>query len=342
MNKIVKNSFLYLMVVFFMSVVLVPLMFLTTISLSSNTELYDFPKNFLPNRKVDLVVDWDAEDSEYIVSRYATDDRKQALYAGTDYESIAAYFERYLNIVVEPETLEEDFAPVRESEESLDISYNKALFSNYVQFFSIFDGAFAALVNSLKAVAYTILLSLSIGGLVGYALARTTIKGKEPIGLASLVVRMFPIVSVSVPLAVLLIRYGMFDTILGIAIVYSIPNIGLTAWITRSIFVGLDKELEEASFVFGATKLRTLRSITAPLVIPGFAAASMYSFIIAWNDTAVALLLTDRNETLALLIFRSIGSTSAIHYASAGAIMLIIPALIFTFVLKDYIKRIWG
>lgn len=342
MNKIVRISLLYTLVVFLASVVLVPLIFLTTISLSSNTELYDFPKNFLPNRKVDLVIDWDSEDSEYVVSRYATDDRKQALYAGTNFENISGYMERYLNIDVEPETLEEDFAPVRETEESLDISYNKTLFANYVKFFSIFDGAFSALMNSLKAVVYTIFLSLSIGGLVGYALARTSIKGKETISLAALVVRMFPIVSVSVPLAVLLIRYGMFDTILGISIVYSIPNIGLTAWITRSIFLNLDKELEEASFVFGATKLRTLRSITAPLVIPGFAAASMYSFIIAWNDTAVALLLTDQNETLALLLFRSIGSTSAIHYASAGAIMLIIPALIFTFVLKDYIKRIWG
>lgn len=342
MNRIISTSLLYILVAFLISIVVIPLMYLTTISLSSNTELYDFPKSFLPNTKIELEVEWNSESEEYDVYRYSSDENRQILYSGNDFESISKYFERYLNIDVAPEVIEDDFSEVHGTDEVLNVSYNKSLFANYVKFFDVFSGAGDAFINSIKAVTYTILLSLSIGGLVGYALARTPIKGKEAIGFASLIVRMFPIISISVPMAVLLIYYGLFDTMLGLALIYSIPNIGLTAWITRSIFLGLNKELEEASYVFGATKLRTLRSITFPLVLPGFAAASMYAFIIAWNDAAVALLLTDRNETLALLIFRSIGASGAIHYASAGAILLIIPALIFTFLLKDYINRIWG
>lgn len=340
MNKI-SLSLLYVLITLLISIVIIPLMYLTTLSLSSNIELYDFPKNFLPNLKVGMEIEWN-EENEYDIFRYASKDNRQILYSGTNFENISNYFDRYLNIVVKPETLEDDFSAAKDSEKPLKLSYYKNVFANYRKFFEVFSGAGDALINSLKAVAYTIFLSLSIGGFVGYALARTDIKGKEAIGFASLIVRMFPIISISVPMAVLLIYYGLYDTMLGLAFIYSIPNIGLTAWITRSIFLNLDKELEEASYVFGATKLRTFRSITLPLVIPGFAAASMYAFIIAWNDAAVALLLTDRNQTLALLIFRSIGASGATHYASAGAVLLIIPALIFTFLIKDYINRIWG
>ena len=206
----------------------------------------------------------------------------------------------------------------------------------------MFSGASAALMNSVKAAALTIVISMTLGGSIGYALARTKIKGKDAISLGSLVVRMFPAVSISVPMAILLVRFGMNDTMIGLAIVYSIPNIGLTAWITRSIFLSINRELEEASLVFGATKLQTFRKITFPLVLPAFAASSMYAFITAWNDTAVALLLTDSNETLALLLYKAIGGTASLHYAASGAIILILPALLFTFILKNYINKMWG
>ena len=238
--------------------------------------------------------------------------------------------------------LEDDFSVARDTGEPVYLKYNKDLFNNFKKFFTVFDGATAALLNSIQAAALTILLSSTIGGSVGYALARTKIKVKDAISLGSLIVRMFPAVSISVPMAILLVRFGMFDTMIGLAIIYSIPNIGLTAWITRSIFLSVNPEFEEASLIFGATKLQTFRKITFPLVLPAFAASSMYAFITAWNDTAVSLLLTNNNETLALLIYKSIGGSASIHYAASGAILLILPALVFTFLLKNYINKMWG
>ena len=264
------------------------------------------------------------------------------MYASSNFERISDYFRDYLNLRVDPEELEADFIETRNDGTVIVVVYRKSIFNNFQKFFSVFPGADSALINSIKAALYTIIISMSFGGAIGYALARTPIKGKDAISLGSLIVRMFPVVSISVPMAVLLIRYGMFDTMLGLAIIYAIPNIGLTAWITRSIFMSVNKELEEASLVFGATKNQTFRKITLPLVLPAFAASSMYAFITAWNDTAVSLLLTDENETLALLIYKSIGGSSSIHYAASGAIILILPALAFTFLLKNYINKIWG
>jgi multiple sugar transport system permease protein len=322
--------------------VLIPLSYLVSISFSSAAEINDYPKQMFPSFSHELAVTWDEENSYYILERKNNAGKYEELYMSSKFDRIQAYLETQLNVYVEEEDLEKDFVQAKELGQKIELTYRKSFFNNFIKFFTVFGGAEKALVNSIKAAVITIFISMSIGGLVGYALARTSIIGKEAISIGSLIVRMFPMVSISVPMAILLVKYGLYDSMLGLAIVYSIPNIGLTAAITRGIFMGVNKEFEEASMVFGATKLQTFRKITFPLVLPAFAASSMYAFITAWNDTAVSLLLTNKNETLALLIYKSIGGSSSIHYAASGAIVLIIPALAFTFLLKNYITQLWG
>ena len=341
MNNVKKTLF-YILLVGIVSLVLIPLSYLVTISFSSTIETLDYPKPIIPNLYHELRVSYNVDENYYEIERKDAKGNYSPLYNGSNFDRISKYLEDYLNVRKTAEQLENDFITTKDNGTTIHLKYYKNIFRNFVKFFTVFNGADKALYNSLKAALYTILISMTFGGLVGYALARSKIKGKETISVLSLIVRMFPVVSISVPMAILLINYGMFDTMLGLAIIYSIPNIGLTAWITRSIFLGINKELEEASYVFGATKAKTFMKITFPLVLPAFAASSMYAFITAWNDTAVSLLLTDRNQTLALLIYKSIGGSASINYAAAGAMILILPALVFTFLLKNYINQMWG
>ena len=149
-------------------------------------------------------------------------------------------------------------------------------------------------------------------------MARFQFKFKEQIHVSLLIVRMFPVVGISIPMAMLLIQFGLFDTRIGLALLYSVPNIALTAWITNSIFIGINKELEEASMIFGANSVQTFAKITLPLAFPALAASSMYSFLTAWNDTISALILTNKNQTLSLVVYKAIGTTSSgIQYAAA-------------------------
>ncbi len=342
MNSLRGRVIFYLIITTILLSVIIPMLYLSTIAFSSAVEISDFPKEIIPSFSEDLKIDWDTESSYYVVSRKDNEGIYEELYFGSNMYRLQHYLTTYLNISKTEEEIEEDFIDARLTGESVYLTYNKDIFNNFIKFFEVFSGASAALMNSIKAAMLTIVISMTLGGSIGYALARTKIKGKDAISLGSLIVRMFPAVSISVPMAILLIRFGMSDTMLGLAIVYSRPNIGLTAWITRSIFLGINPELEEASLVFGATKLQTFRKITFPLVLPAFAASSMYAFITAWNDTAVALLLTDRNQTLALLLYKAIGGTASLHYAASGAIILILPALLFTFILKNYINKMWG
>jgi len=214
-------------------------------------------------------------------------------------------------VTIEGEKLLEDFSQTLEKG-PMEFTYRKNIFNNFNQFFKIVPNASSALKNSIIVALYTI-------------------------------VRMFPMVGISIPMALLLIRFGLFDTLIGLALLYSVPNIALTAWITSSIFIGINRELEEASMVFGANGIQTFMKITLPLAFPALAASSMYSFLTAWNDTISALILTDRNQTLALVVYKAIGTTSSgIQYAAAGSIVLILPALVFTFIIRRYIGQMWG
>jgi multiple sugar transport system permease protein len=336
-----KKTLFYMFIVFLAFVFLVPLIYLTTTSLTSRIELSDFPRPMIPKLSHDIRIDWDEDNNRYDFYRENNAGEYVYLTFG-DAEGLTDYMTDKMNVKWSEERFEEKFEITKTTGEPVDAKVYKSIQENYVKFFDVFSGAGEALMNSVQAAIYTIILALTIGGSLGYALARTEIKGKEAIGLGALVVRMFPTIAISVSAAVMLINFGLFDSMIGLAIVYAIPNIGLTAWITRGIFMGVNKELEEASLVFGATKLQTFTRITLPLVLPAFAASSMYAFITAWNDTGVALLLTNQNKTLALLLYNAIGGSSSVHYAAAGSILLITPALIFTFFLRKYINQLWG
>jgi multiple sugar transport system permease protein len=337
----IKNVLFYMFIVFVGFVFIVPLIYLTTTSLTSKIEINDFPRPMIPSLSHNVQVSWDEDMNRY--DFYWENNAGEYVYKTFgDPDYLSEYLDDYLNVSITPEELEEQIIDAKTSGDVVDIKLYKTVFRNYGKFFDVFSGAGEAFINSVQAAFYTIVLALTIGGSLGYALARTSIKGKDAIGIGALIVRMFPTIAISVSAAIMLINFGLFDSMIGLAIVYAIPNIGLTAWITKGIFMGVNKELEEASLVFGASKLQTFFKITLPLVLPAFAASSMYAFITAWNDTGVALLLTNKNETLSLLLYSSIGGSGSVQYAAAGSILLITPALIFTFFLRKYINQLWG
>ncbi len=341
MNKQVRKTFFYLFVGFLAFAFVIPLIYLTTLSMTSLVEVNDFPKPLLPAISHNVEITYDEDFERY---NFAREDNTGEMVIKNfgDESNLVPWLEINLNVVISEEDLLEIMLPAKETGEAVQTRLYKNVFANYTTFFKVFSDADQGFYNSVQAAAWTIFLALSIGGSLGYAMARTKIKGKDAIGIGALVVRMFPTIAISVSAAVMLTRFGLFDSMFGLAIVYSIPNIGLTAWITRGIFMGVNKELEEASLVFGASKGQTFWKITLPLVLPAFAASSMYAFITAWNDTGVAMLLTNNNTTLSLVLYEAMGGSNSIHYAAAGSILLILPAAFFTFFLRKYINQLWG
>ena len=270
--------------------VVVPILFFLNVAFSSDAEMSQFPKSMLPKFTLTVKVA-PAEDGQYEIFHDSGDGHRWIITTGNA-TRLQNHFRRQYGVTISGKSCWLISARP-ESTARWEFTYRKDMLYNFKQFFAIVNKALPALKNSILVSLYTILISLGICSLAGYAMARYEFNFKETINVSLLIVRMFPAVGISIPMAILLIRFGLFDTLLGLALLYSVPNIALTAWITASIFTGISVELEEASLVFGATRFQTFMRITLPLAFPALAASSMYAFLTAWNDTISARVIPD-------------------------------------------------
>ncbi len=226
---------------------------------------------------------------------------------------------------------------------SVSFSVPKNLLENYITFFKVTTDAIPALIRSIEVALLTVAISLIIGGMAGYAFARYFFKGKNILKLSVLFVRMFPGISIAIPMVIILAGMGFYDKPIGLSLVYSIGQIGLTTWITASIFMGIPVELEEAAMIFGTTRTGAFLHITLPLAIPGLAASAMYAFIGSWSETAQAIVLTQFHPTFPVVVYQTlVGAKGLINLTAAGGMAMAIPAIIFTLIIRRYILQMWG
>ncbi len=210
-----------------------------------------------------------------------------------------------------------------------------------MQFFLASDGIIPGVINSLIVAVATLLLSTLIAAPAGYAISRYIFPGRNFFRLSILAVRAFPIVVLSIPLAVLFIRLGMFDTISSLALMHTALALPTTVLVIGSVFASVPYELEEAAQVFGCTPLQAFRHVVLPLVLPGIAASAVFTFVLSWNEVFAASILTVQNRTLPAQVLFSL-SQSSDAYQFAGGFALMVPALIFMWFIRKYLFNMWG
>ena len=214
---------------------------------------------------------------------------------------------------------------------------------NYRTFLLVNPEVLPSILRSLEVAGITILISLSIGGMAGYALSRFFFAGRNTAKVSILWVHMYPGVALVIPMAVMLMHYGLYDNPIGLGLAYSVGAIALTSWITSSIFTRVPVELEEQAIVMGCNRISAFRRITLPLAAPGLAASAIYIFIAAWNEVVMAVILTQFNPTLPVVVYQSVsGATGQLNLVAAGGIFMALPALVFTFLIKKYIIYMWS
>ncbi|MGH1483541.1 MAG: carbohydrate ABC transporter permease [Geminicoccales bacterium] len=210
-----------------------------------------------------------------------------------------------------------------------------------VKFFLGFQGVIDALWNSIQVAVVTMILSIGLGAPAGYALARFDFPGKNLFRIMVLMTRAFPLPLLALPLAVLFIRTGLDDTIVGLALVHTVLALPFAILITSSLFMGIPFELEEAAWTLGCTRFQAFRKTVLPLALPGIAASAVFAFVISWNEVFAAAVLTIQNRTLTAFLMQSLAE-SPLHLKFAGGTVLILPALIFLFAVRKYLFAMWG
>ncbi|PRH86109.1 sugar ABC transporter permease [Labrys okinawensis] len=208
-------------------------------------------------------------------------------------------------------------------------------------FFWNYAGVTRALMNSLLVAGLTMVLSILIGAPAGYALARFRFRGKGAFRILVLMTRAFPLPLLALPLAVFYLRTGLDDTLLGLALIHTVLALPFAILITSSLFVSIPVELEEAAWVFGCNRPQAFVRIVAPLALPGIAASGVFAFVTSWNEVFAASVLTVQNQTLTAFLLTSL-DVSPLPLKFAGAFVLIIPALIFLFLVRKYLFSLWG
>ncbi len=210
-----------------------------------------------------------------------------------------------------------------------------------MQFFVASKGVLDSVQNSIIVALLTIVVSLVLGAPGGYALARFRFRGKEPIQLGFLISKMFPTAILSIPLAVAFIQMGLYDTIWGVALIHTAMALPFVIIVTSGIFVGVPRELEEAAQTLGCNRLQAFVKVVMPLALPGLVAAAIFTFVLSWNEVFAATILTLRNRTLPAQVLSALND-SPLYYRYAGGFFMVIPALIFIFLIRKYLLNMWG
>jgi len=198
-----------------------------------------------------------------------------------------------------------------------------------------------SLWNSVKVALLTLVISLVIGAPAGYALARHIFPGKDAFRIIILSTRAFPIVILSIPLAVTFMQWGLYDKLISVALLHVAMALPTTILVTSSVFIGVSKELEEAATVFGCSRTQAFTRVALPLALPGLAASAIFTFVLSWNEVFAATILTIQNRTLPARMFVQLAA-SPIPFRFAGGFFILVPAVVFMFFIRRYLFSLWG
>ncbi|MGH3871151.1 MAG: carbohydrate ABC transporter permease [Pseudonocardiaceae bacterium] len=205
--------------------------------------------------------------------------------------------------------------------------------SNYQQIFqlSIFV---SALRNSIGIALIATGLSVVIGTLAAYAIARLSFPGKRLLLGVALLIAMFPQISLVSPLFDIERKIGLFNTWPGLILPYITFSLPLAIYTLTAFFREIPWELEKAAQMDGATSFQAFRNVIVPLAAPGVFTTAILVFIFCWNDFLFAVSLTateaSQTTTVAIATFTGVSEfTEPTGSIAAAAVLLTVPIILF-------------
>ena len=194
--------------------------------------------------------------------------------------------------------------------------------------------------NSLIISVTSTAVALAIGMAGGYAFARFRFRAKSSIFLGLMLTRTVPGIALSLPLFFLYARLGIIDTHFGLILAYVALNVPFTIWLIDGFFRQVPRDLAEAAQIDGCTRWQAFWQVEFPLAGPGIASAGIFAFLTSWNEFALASQLTRsvNSKTLPVgLLDYTAEFTIDWRGMCALAVVMIIPALILTFIVQKHL-----
>lgn len=216
---------------------------------------------------------------------------------------------------------------------------------NFVQIFERY--AFAtALQNSVFVAVSTMLLTVCVVSLAGYSLSRIELRQKAWITYAILLLQTMPLSATMVPIYGLARELGLRNSYLGLILIHTAIELPFLVWLMKGFFDSVPRHLEEAAWLDGRSKFRALFEIVLPVARPGIAVAAGLSFLSAWAEVLMVLILVDQQgmKTIPLAFyetFRTAGGYTEVQYGVVAAmgVLYVLPVMAVFFATRRLMVR---
>src|SRR5229473_5703972 len=195
-------------------------------------------------------------------------------------------------------------------------------------------------VNSLMVSVAATVISVVLGVLAAYPLARLKFPLAESFGVAIFITYLVPPTLLFLPLSTVVARLGLSDSLWALVVTYPTFLVPFCTWLLMGYFRTVPKEIEECAMVDGATRVQALLRIVLPIAIPGLVCAILFAFTLSWNEFIYALTFTSSSDQ----ITASVGVTSELIRGDiyfwgslmAGAVLGSVPIVILYVFFLDY------
>jgi multiple sugar transport system permease protein len=189
---------------------------------------------------------------------------------------------------------------------------------------------------SLQVAIGTAALTLAVGALAAYPLARLELPGKPAFMGVLILTQMVPAIVLAIPVLLLFDRAGLKDTTIGLILANVAFSVPLAVWLLRNVFEDVPRALESAARIDGCSRLGTIFRITMPAAAPGIAAVAILLLIGTWNEFLFAVILGNEETvtvTRRIGFIDAIGPSGVPPYTvqAAAGVLAILPCLVLVF-----------
>jgi multiple sugar transport system permease protein len=203
------------------------------------------------------------------------------------------------------------------------------------------------LLNTMIVSAAATLISLICSVCAAYAIERLRFSGSRYVGLAIFLAYLVPPSILFIPLAAIIFKLGLFDSLWALILTYPTFLVPFCTWLLMGYFRTIPYELEECALIDGATRLQILWKITLPLAVPGLISAGIFAFTLSWNEFIYALtfISSTENKTVPVGAITELVEGDVYHWGSlmAAALLGSLPVVImYSFFVEYYVSSLTG
>ncbi len=201
-----------------------------------------------------------------------------------------------------------------------------------------------ALINSIVISASAVAIGAVLGLPCAYAVARYPTRRAPDIQFFVLSLRFLPPIAVALPLMVIWLDLGLYDTRIAMIVTYTLFTLSITIWLAIPAFRQVPKEIEEAAFIDGYSAYAIFFRIALPVASKSLIGAIVFSFVLVWNEFLIALMLTTSDaRTLPIVAseLSQLGFDTPWGILNASVIVLSLPPLMFLGVLSGFLNSLF-